>query len=98
RLLARGEDAADLEVEVVGVRRCFARGLVRDDAFPIELEQALVERLHAVLGLALGDERRNLRGALGFPNAVLDGAGADEDLDRGDASLAAEILVGTGAI
>src|SRR5439155_11997054 len=91
RLLAGGEDGADLEVEVVGVGRRFAGGLVRDDAVAIELEQTLVEGLHAVLGLTLRDERRDLRRALGFPDAVLDGASADEDLDGRDAAFAADL-------
>src|SRR5207244_542393 len=36
RLLARREDAPDLEVEVVGVGRRLPRGLVRDDSVAVE--------------------------------------------------------------
>ena len=91
RLLARREDAADLEVEVVGVGRRFPRGLVRDDPVPVELQQALVEGLHAVLRLALGDERRDLGRPLRLADAVLDRAGADEHLDGRDPALAADL-------
>src|SRR5438034_5895029 len=58
RLLARGEDAADPEVEVVRARRRLPRRLVGDEAITEELEQALVEGLHPVLAVALRDGRR----------------------------------------
>src|SRR5262249_58595967 len=61
RELASREDATHLEVEVVRVGGGLTRGLVGDDAGPIESEQALVERLHPVLGRPRGDDR----GALG---------------------------------
>src|SRR6058998_2548873 len=55
RLLARGEDAADPEVEVVRARRRLPRRLVGHEAITEELEQALVEGLHPVLAVALRD-------------------------------------------
>src|SRR5204862_8198919 len=48
RLLARVEDAADPEVEVVRARRRLPRRLVGDAAVAGELVQALADGLHAV--------------------------------------------------
>src|SRR5207244_11739757 len=90
RLLARGEDATDLEVEVVRARRRLARRLVGDEALAVEPEQALVEGLHAVLRLALRDGRRDVGRPLGLADAVPDQPGADHHFDRGHAPLAAD--------
>src|SRR5215470_18497311 len=59
--LARGEDALDLEVEVIRIGRGIPRRLVGDELLAVESQERLVEGLHAVLGLAGGDHVGNLR-------------------------------------
>src|SRR5439155_20153512 len=59
--LTGGEDALDLEVEVVRVGGGVARRLVCHQLLAIEAEEGLVEGLHAVLGLPGRDDRAGLR-------------------------------------
>src|SRR5207249_869938 len=91
RELAGREDAPDLEVEVIRVGGRLASGLVRHHAVPIELEQALVERLHPVLRGALGDDGRDLGRSLRLADAVANERGADHDLDRRYAAFAGQL-------
>ena len=53
-------------------------------------EQALVERLHAVV-LALGDDLLDLVGLVGVHDLVEDATGRHEDLHRRDAAAASPL-------
>ena len=81
-------DAAELEFEVVGVRRVLDGLLVGDPAVLEQLEQRLVEGLAPVLDVAFGDGALDERGLLDVREVFLDRGRVDHDLRRGHAPLA----------
>ena len=74
-----------LEAEVVGVRADREGVAEGDQAVLVEVEQALVEGLHAVV-LALGDHLFDRVRLLGVDDAVEDAAGHHQHLGRRDAA------------
>src|SRR5438034_751126 len=73
---------AESQREVVGVRSDDARVLLGHDPASHELEQGLVERLHAVVA-ALGDHVGQPGRLFGVEDPLVDATGVEEHLDRG---------------
>ena len=86
-----GRGRTERQGEVVGVRGNDARVLFGDDPGSDELEQGLVERLHAVVA-ALGDHIGQPGGLFGVEDPLVDAAGIEEHLDRGDPPEAVRAL------
>src|SRR5258705_2080561 len=79
--LRRGRNTLNLQLELVDVRRPAQRFLVRDQLLLEQVEDRLVERLHAVLRGALRDGAVDHVRLLLVHDAVADERGADQDFD-----------------
>jgi hypothetical protein len=84
---AGGADALDAEAEVVRVGRAHESFFESDQVARIEIEERLVEGLHAVLAGAGGDGVANQARFVGIDDAIADVAGADHHFNGGTRPL-----------
>src|SRR5216683_3994472 len=82
-----GADTLDAQLEVVGVGRAQERFLVGDEVARVEIEERLIERLHAVLTGASGDGVADKARLVRIDDAITDIRGRDHYFDGGDASI-----------
>src|SRR5438477_11010097 len=80
--IAGGADARDAQREVVGIAALPQRLFVGDDLLLEEAHQGLVEGLHPVGGVALGDGLRDLLGAILVLDHLAHAAVADQHHTR----------------
>src|SRR6267142_2769962 len=82
-----GANALDAQLEFVGVR-CTRQSFVeRDELLGVEIEERLIERLHAVLAGAGGDGVVNQARFVRVDDAIADVARGDHDFDGRNAAL-----------
>jgi len=82
-----GTNALNAELEFVGVgsaRESFVQG---DELTGVQIEERLIEGLHAVLAGAGGDGVVNESGFVGVDDAIANVGGGDHDFDGGDTAL-----------
>src|SRR5438105_14274852 len=77
-----GADALDAQLEFVGVRGAGQSFVDGDELLGVEIEERLIEGLHAVLAGAGGDGVVNQARFVRIDDAVTNVRGGDHDLDR----------------
>src|SRR5437868_873683 len=82
-----GADALDAQLEFVGVRGAGQSFVDGDELLGVEIEERLVEGLHAVLAGAGGDGVMNQARFVRVDDAVSDVPGSDHDFAGGDAAF-----------
>jgi hypothetical protein len=82
-----GADTLDAELELIGVRSAHQRFIESDEILAVEIEERLIESLHAVLRAAGGDGVVDEASFVGVDDAIADIAGGNHDLDGRDAAL-----------
>src|SRR5216683_689340 len=85
--VAGGADALDAQLEFVGVRGARQSFVERDELLRVEVEERLIEGLHAVLAGAGGDGVMDQARFVRVDDAVSDVAGGDHDFACGYAAL-----------
>src|SRR5467141_46528 len=85
--VAGGANALDAQLEFVGVRRARQGFVERDELLRVEIEERLIERLHAVLAGAGGDGVMNQARFVRVDDAVSDVPSGDHDFAGGDAAF-----------
>jgi hypothetical protein len=81
-----GADALDAQAEFVWIGRARQGLLESDELFAVQIEERLIEGLHAVLAGAGGDGVVNEASFVRVDDAIANIGGGDHDLDRGDAA------------
>ena len=82
-----GADTLDAELELVGVGGARESFVERDELLGVEIEERLIERLHAVLAGAGSDGVMNQARLVRVDDAITDIAGGDHDFDGGNAAF-----------
>src|SRR5262249_13189411 len=82
-----GTNTLNLEAEFVGVRSAEQGFFDGDELFVVEIEERLIEGLHAVLRSAGGDGVVNEASFIGVDDAIADVGGGDHNFDGGDAAF-----------
>ena len=82
-----GADTLDAQAEFVGVGSAQKGFIERDEILAVEIEERLIEGLHAVLRAASGNGVMNQARFVGVDDAIADIAGGDHDFDGGHAAL-----------
>ena len=80
-------NALDAELEFVGVGRAHESFFEGDELLTVEIEEGLIEGLHAVLAAARGDSVVNEAGFVGVDDAIANVGSGDHDFASGDAAL-----------
>src|SRR5580658_3871485 len=84
--IGAGADALDAQPEIVRIR-CAQNGfLKRDQVARVEIEERLIESLHAILADAGGDGVANHARFIGIDDAIANVSGGDHDFDGRDAA------------
>jgi len=82
-----GADALYAEAEFVGVGGAAESFFEGDELLGVEVEERLIEGLHAVLASAGGDGVVDQAGFVGVDDAIADVARGDHDFDGGNAAM-----------
>src|SRR5437764_1133075 len=82
-----GADALDAQLEFVGVRGAGQSFVDGDELLGVEIEERLIEGLHALLAGAGGDGVVNQARFVRIDDAVTNVRGGDHDFDRGNAAF-----------
>src|SRR6267142_2615897 len=82
-----GANALDAQLEFVGVGGARESFVERNELFRVEIEERLVERLHAVLAGAGGDGVMNQARLVRVDNAIANVSGGDHHFDGRHAAL-----------
>src|SRR3984957_15586211 len=88
RGIGGGADTLDAETEIVRIRSAQNRFFEGDEVEEIQIEERLIESLHAVLAGAGRDGVANHAGLIRVDDAIANVAGGDHDFDRGNAAAA----------
>src|SRR5579859_703496 len=86
RRVARGANALDAELELVGVGRTNQSFVQCDQSLSVQIVERLVESLHAVLRDAAGDGVMNHAGLIRIDHAIADEFRGNQNLDGGHAA------------
>src|SRR5882724_12085426 len=82
-----GANTLNAQLEFVGVGGARESFIESDELLRVEIEERLIERLHAVLAGAGGDGVVNQARFIRVDDAIADVAGGDHDFDGGNAAL-----------
>src|SRR5207245_7242191 len=82
-----GANTLNAQLEFVGVGGASKSFVERDELLGVEIEERLIERLHAVLAGTGGDGVVNQARFIRVDDAIADVAGGDHDFDGGNAAL-----------
>src|SRR5580692_815272 len=88
RGIGGGTDTLDAETEIVRIGSTQNRFFEGDEVTGIQIEERLIEGLHAVLAGASRDGVANHAGLVRVDDAIANVTGGDHDFDRGDAAAA----------
>src|SRR5262249_1875994 len=73
--------------ELIGVGSAQERFFESDELFAVNIEERLIEGLHAVLRCGCGDGVVNEASLVGVDDAIANISGGDHDFDSGDAAF-----------